>query len=775
MRRKLTPALFNLHHKGKLPRHFKIVAFSRRDYTDEMYRGYLKEEVLPAHPNISRKDFSGFLKLFTYARGEFENQKSYKLLSQTLCRIDSKWGVCTNKLFYVAASPEMYRTVFSHLSFSGLTEPCGPEEGWTRVIVEKPFGKDFATAQKLDELLGKLFREVQIYRIDHYLAKEILQNILTFRFSNNLLEKNWSNESIERIDIRLWENIGVEKRGAFYDSIGALRDVGQNHLLQMLALVTMDLPANFDPAGVRTARSELLRTLKIPTLAEVKKNTFRAQHEEYRAIKGVDPKSETETYFKIRTQLISPRWKGVPITAESGKRMGGQKKEITVTFRHPRPCLCLGASHHQNKVLFALEPEERITIQFWSKKPGLGLEMEERKFEFLLREGGAKTQYVEEYEKLLIDCIAGDQALFISTDEVQGMWRFIDPIVRAWGKNAVPLKRYAPDTSDISEEAKLQEKEKITKTKKELGIVGLGKMGMNIALRLQGLGWRIMATDLDSAKQDEARFRGLEGADSLEDLSKKLRSPRILWLMVPALAKATAGRPAISPVNEVIFGTDGLVKFLKQGDIIIDGGNSFFEDSMRRAKKLRGKGISFLDAGVSGGPHGAREGLSIMVGGEKKIYEKVKHLFEDLAAPQGLGYVGDYGAGHFVKMVHNGIEYGMMQSLAEGFAVMKKSKFKFNLAQIAGIYNHGSVVSSRLTWWLERAFEELGENLPSVSGKVSHTGEGEWTVKTARKLKVPVKVIQDALSFRRQSQKNPSYAGKILSALRNQFGGHSVK
>ena len=232
--------------------------------------------------------------------------------------------------------------------------------------------------------------------------------------------------------------------------------------------------------------------------------------------------------------------------------------------------------------------------------------------------------------------------------------------------------------------------------------------------------------------------------------------------------------PSGKPVDEILFGGAGIVSGLSPGDIVIDGGNSYYEDSIAKEKKLKKMGIYFLDAGVSGGPSGAREGASIMVGGEKEMYEKIEYLFQDLAVPNGYGYMGKSGAGHFVKMVHNGIEYGMMQSIAEGFALMKKSDFNLNLWKVADVYNHGSVITSRLIGWLKDAYEKFGKDLEGVSGSVSHTGEGEWTVHTAEKLGVSTPVIKEAFTFRIASQKNPSYAGKILSALRNVFGGHAV-
>lgn len=286
---------------------------------------------------------------------------------------------------------------------------------------------------------------------------------------------------------------------------------------------------------------------------------------------------------------------------------------------------------------------------------------------------------------------------------------------------------------------------------KQIGYIGLGKMGQNMVLRLQEKGWQVFSFDVN----------GKGNTKSLEELVNSLATSRLVWLMVPS------GKPVDDVLQEIM-------PLLNRGDIVIDGGNSFYEDSIKRAKKLSSKGIHFLDVGVSGGPEGARSGACLMVGGEKSIYETLEPLFEDLAKGNGYGYMGESGAGHFVKMIHNGIEYGMMQAIAEGFAVMKKSPFKLNLQEIAKLYNHGSVVESRLMEWLTKAFEEFGDDLKDVSGSVGHTGEGEWTVKTAKKFSVETPIIKNSLKFRMDSAKKPSYTGKILTALRNQFGGHSI-
>ncbi|NOZ26051.1 MAG: decarboxylating 6-phosphogluconate dehydrogenase [Nitrospirae bacterium] len=296
---------------------------------------------------------------------------------------------------------------------------------------------------------------------------------------------------------------------------------------------------------------------------------------------------------------------------------------------------------------------------------------------------------------------------------------------------------------------------------KRLGYIGLGKMGKNMVLRLLEHGWDVTAYDPVAENVAEVERRGAEAAASLQELVEKTETPRLLWLMVPHQG-----------VDDVLR---TLTPLLDAGDTVIDGGNSNYKESMRRAGELREIGVGFLDAGVSGGPGGAREGACVMIGGERGLFEKHEALFRDIAAPDAYGYMGRSGAGHFVKMVHNGIEYGMMQAIAEGFTVIRESGFDIDLREVCRVYNHRSVIESRLTQWLQKAFEEYGTDLDEISGSVSHSGEGLWTVETAKELGVSVPVIEESLKFRENSWKNPSYTGRILSALRNQFGGHEVK
>ncbi|OGZ42503.1 MAG: 6-phosphogluconate dehydrogenase (decarboxylating) [Candidatus Ryanbacteria bacterium RIFCSPHIGHO2_02_FULL_45_43] len=293
-----------------------------------------------------------------------------------------------------------------------------------------------------------------------------------------------------------------------------------------------------------------------------------------------------------------------------------------------------------------------------------------------------------------------------------------------------------------------------------LGYIGLGKMGKNMVERLIEKGHDVVVFDSDREQVEQVAKLGAKPARSLSNLVATLSIPRLVWLMVPQ--------------NVVDAVLKEIVSFLGRDDTMIDGGNSFFKESVRRANEVEAQGVNFLDVGVSGGPRGARNGACVMIGGQQRIFERFERLFRDIATEGGYIYAGPSGSGHFVKMVHNGIEYGMMQALAEGFTVMKQSPFHLHLADVAEVYNHHSVIESRLVGWLKEAFHRHGEDLAGVSGSVVHTGEGLWTVETAKEMGISVPIIEGSLRFREDSKQRPSYTGKILSALRNQFGWHDI-
>ncbi len=294
-----------------------------------------------------------------------------------------------------------------------------------------------------------------------------------------------------------------------------------------------------------------------------------------------------------------------------------------------------------------------------------------------------------------------------------------------------------------------------------IAYIGLGKMGRNMVERLLSKGHAVTAYDPSEDARAEASALGAKTVASLAALMSESPSPRTVWLMVPHQV-----------VDNVLA---DLAPHLTEGDTIIEGGNSPFKETVRRAQAHNDSGIRFLDAGVSGGPGGAKDGACIMVGGDKTVFDEYKQLFKELSVEGGYAYMGKSGAGHFVKMVHNGIEYGMMQALAEGFDIMRQSDFDLNLVDVARLYNHGSVIESKLVGWLHSGFVQYGQDLDAITGSASASGEGLWTVETAREMGIVVNVIEDSLKAREKSQKTPSYQGQLISVMRNQFGGHAAQ
>lgn len=300
--------------------------------------------------------------------------------------------------------------------------------------------------------------------------------------------------------------------------------------------------------------------------------------------------------------------------------------------------------------------------------------------------------------------------------------------------------------------------------KKQIGLIGLGKMGGGLALNFKDHGWDVVAFNRTTATTDEYATQGITPSYSVEELVSKLDGPRVVWVML------TAGQPT----QDMLFGDKGLINYLQQGDIVIEGGNSLYKQDNENAQKFKEKGIKYVDAGVSGGPYGARNGACIMIGGEKEIFEYTEEIFKDLSLENGYKFFEGYGAGHLVKMVHNGIEYGMMQAIAEGFNLMKESPYNLNLIDVADIYSHGSVIESRLITWTKEGLEKYGIELEKVKGEVGANGEGLWTAQMGKELNQPVPIIQGSVDFRDQSQGNPSYVGKLLSMMRNMFGRHEI-
>ncbi|MSU55658.1 MAG: glucose-6-phosphate dehydrogenase (NADP(+)) [Candidatus Taylorbacteria bacterium] len=409
-RKKLSAALLDLFSRDFLPKKFRIVAFSRRPWSREEFHKFMRETFASNAVKVPIETIDRFLKSVYYVEGDLNNLESYNKVAQLLSELDAKAGVCTNKLFYLATPPTAYEGILKNISASGLAIPCAPskdqgETGWTRILIEKPFGSDLKTAREIDLLLSELFSENQIFRIDHYLAKETVQNILTFRFVHSLLERNWNNKFIDRVEVKLLEKNDVGIRGSFYDGLGALRDVGQNHLLELAALVAMEKPVSTGAVALQRARGDVLSKFKIWSGKDAL--AIRGQYNGYLEEAGVDKNSKTETYFKVKLALPTKRFKGVPFILESGKALLESRAEVIVYFKKPISSFCVEdvCQIPDKFVVFKLHPDEIV-------KP--------------------KVDSLGAYEKVLSDAILGDQTLFISTDEVLAEWKIVRDIFKVW-------------------------------------------------------------------------------------------------------------------------------------------------------------------------------------------------------------------------------------------------------------------------------------------------------------------------------------------------------
>lgn len=452
--RKLMPALFDLYSHKLLPENFKIIGFARKELTDNDYRDFIKKTLFK-YSDLEMID--KFIEHAHYIRGDINNLLDYEALASHLSYLDEDGGRCSHKIFHLAVSPSLYEPVLDSLSKSGLTLPCTSvkenERHWIRILVEKPFGNDLKHAEKLDKMLGKLFMEEQIFRIDHYLAKETVQNILAFRFANTIFSPLWNRDNIEAIYIRSYETLDIQGRGSYFDGVGSLRDVGQNHLLQMLALIAMEDPTELSADAIRTARYNVLRFTK-PFSKKAEDYLCRGQYVGYLEEDNVEKNSQTETYFKMKLEVNTDRFKGIPFYIENGKALDRHLSEIEIVFKEKANCMCPKDDMrlHANKLIFNIQPNEGITIRFWTKQPGFSYELEEKDLSFLYDK--SVLHLPDAYEKVLYDAIHGDQTLFTSTDEVSAQWNITAPIYKDLKK--VELINYKKGTDPTTIKNKIQ-------------------------------------------------------------------------------------------------------------------------------------------------------------------------------------------------------------------------------------------------------------------------------------------------------------------------------
>jgi glucose-6-phosphate 1-dehydrogenase len=436
---KLLPALFHLFIQKMLPLSFTLVGLSRRDLSHEAYQDFVRNSILAKSPDSDPSALQEFCNRARFVSGSFSDGQSYIRIKEELLRFDASIGQCTSKLFYLAVPPEYYREIFENIKQSEAMALCDGIGSWARILVEKPFGSDLKTAEHLETQLQESFTEDQVYRIDHYLAKDAIENIISLRFANSILADSWDGSRIESISISLFESQDVSTRGSFYDGIGALRDVGQNHMLQMLALLTMSPADVHDALSVRKSRLAAIRSFVMYD-TDVR---IRGQYQGYKETVGVHPESDTETYFKVSTHIDSELWKDVAVTLEAGKALHTSLTEAVITFRSTDQCMCAPQPEmhaHRNVLRISFSPEQSIRLTMWVKEPGFDFKLHERELVLATQEGEV-FRSPEAYERVLYDCIIGDQTRFVSGEEVVAAWNFITPLLDSLKRE--PLREYA--------------------------------------------------------------------------------------------------------------------------------------------------------------------------------------------------------------------------------------------------------------------------------------------------------------------------------------------
>ncbi len=459
-RKKLIPAIYDLANRGLLPPGFGLVGFARRDWGDGTFASLLKKAAKAgARTEWSETVWKQLAAGIKFVPGQFDDDEAWEELNRTLTELDEKQGTGGNHAFYLSIPPGLFPTVVSKIDEHGLAKPEG---GWRRVVVEKPFGHDLESAKELNQLIGNVFEPESVFRIDHYLGKETVQNILALRFANQMFEPVWNAQYVDHVQITMAEDIGIGSRAGYYDGIGAARDVIQNHLLQLLALVAMEEPVAFDAAGLRVEKQKVLRSVRLPD--DLDAHTARAQYAPgwaggqpvggYTDEEGTDPKSLTETYAALRLDIHTRRWAGVPFYLRTGKRLGRRVTEVAVVFKKA-PHLPFESNDvtelGHNALVMRIQPDEGVTMRFGAKVPGTTMEIRDVNMDFVY--GGSFVESSPEaYERLILDVLLGDPPLFPQHREVELSWQILDPVIKHWSRkrtiDTYPAGTWGPQSAD---------------------------------------------------------------------------------------------------------------------------------------------------------------------------------------------------------------------------------------------------------------------------------------------------------------------------------------
>lgn len=446
--KKIIPSLYRLEEQRLLPPDFLLVGFARRNFEGKKVKQLVRSALARAQIKLGRQVLGRLLKKVFFVRGDVSEEPSFRSLARRVSALEQQGGHCANRLFYFATLPSLYLKISQQLKTLGLLVGCTEHKRETRVMIEKPFGHDLESARVLDRALSRYFSESQIYRMDHYLGKETVQNLMITRFANSIFEPVWNSRYIDHVQISgVVEKAGVEGRGTYYEQTGALRDVVQNHLLQLVALTAMEQPVNFSAAEVRAERAKVLRSIKVWKGKEVSKNIVRGQYgagridgkkiASFRQEEGVASKSQVETFVAGRLFINNERWAGVPFYIRTGKRLGYSATEISLHFK-PAPQYLFSAEKTQPNVLtFRIQPNESIYLHLMAKYPGFGMRLHPVDMELGYHQAFAHP-IPQAYERLLLDFFQGDQRLFASSEEVEAAWKFTTAILDAWQTTPPP-------------------------------------------------------------------------------------------------------------------------------------------------------------------------------------------------------------------------------------------------------------------------------------------------------------------------------------------------
>lgn len=456
--RKLIPALFNLYLNDGLPNPFHIVGCGRTKLSNEQFRGKMKNALLTTNL-MNHSKWPSFAAALSYRSVDYGDLTSFISLAVFLRKLDQKYNTKGNRIFYLALPPSLYKDVAQMVGQAGLSKEMENNNGWSRLVVEKPFGRDLKTAVELDRGLHEYFQEHQIFRIDHYLAKETVQNILMFRFANAVFEPIWNRRYIDHVNIIASETIGVEHRSGYYDQAGVIRDMFQNHMMQLLALTAMEAPSQFETERVRDEKIKVFRSLRPFPVDKLNEHIVLGQYgradidgkpvQAYREEPGVSPDSLTPTYAMMKVFIDNWRWQGVPFMLTSGKRLAGKLTEIAIQFKevpHSMFRQALGETIAANRLTLGIYPEEKITLTFQAKTPSAQVCLRTVTMDFPFHQN-YQGPVLDAYEKVLIDCMLGDQMLFWRQDGVEHCWSFLTPIINeceTCGNRAEKLQIYEP-------------------------------------------------------------------------------------------------------------------------------------------------------------------------------------------------------------------------------------------------------------------------------------------------------------------------------------------